>query len=105
MGKKAKLHDSNLIRSENSNEVEKEHNTTKSPNDNMFNQTPRKVLKLIQANDSESTSSENEESSDYSINSGSRFHFNLDGSIVIENIVLGDHSSFEKTSNKSKSTE
>ena len=51
---KAKLHDSNLIRSENPNEVEKENNTTKSPNDNMFNQTPGKVLKLIQGNDSES---------------------------------------------------
>ena len=55
---KAKLHDSNLIRSENPNEVEKENNTTKSPNNNMFNQTPGKVLKLIQGNDSESTSSE-----------------------------------------------
>ena len=28
---KAKLHDSNVIRSENPNEVEKENNTTKSP--------------------------------------------------------------------------
>ena len=62
----------------------------------MFNQTPGKVLKLIQGNKPESTSSEKEESSVYSINSGSWFHFNLDGSIVIENIVLGVHSSFEK---------
>ena len=71
-------------------------NTTESPNDNMFNQTHGKVLKLIQGNESESTSSEKEESSDDSINSDSRFHFNLDGSIANENIVLGVHSSFEK---------
>ena len=61
---KAKLHGSNLIRSENPNEVEKQNNITKTPNHNIFNQTPGKVLKLIQGNDSESTSSEKEESSD-----------------------------------------
>ena len=43
-----------------------------------------------------STSSENEESSVCSISSGSQFLFNLDGSILIENIALGVHSSFEK---------
>ena len=96
IGGGVELHDSNVSRNENPNEVEKEHDTTETPNNNMLSQISWKVFKLTQGNESESTNSENEKSSVCSMSRGTQFHFNLDGSIANESIVLGVHSSFEK---------
>ena len=85
-----------MNKKENSIAVEKEHKITENTTNNILSQTPGKVFQPSQESESESTSSEDEESNICSMSSGTRFHFNLDGRIENENIVLGVHSSFEK---------